>query len=43
MNALLVNAGGLILMAAIVWWFWLSPTKGSAPATEQSHDHDHHH
>ena len=23
MNALLVNAGGLILMAAIVWWFWL--------------------
>ncbi|WP_264756448.1 hypothetical protein [Marinobacter sp. Arc7-DN-1] len=24
METLLVNAGGLALMAAIVWWFWLS-------------------
>jgi len=28
MSTLLVNAGGLILMAAIVWWFWLSPSNG---------------
>ncbi|ERS07410.1 hypothetical protein DET61_11260 [Marinobacter nauticus] len=24
MTTFLVNAGGLALMAAIVWWFWLS-------------------
>ncbi|WP_341581041.1 hypothetical protein [Marinobacter metalliresistant] len=31
METLLVNAGGLALMAAIVWWFWLSGAgeKGS--------------
>ena len=23
MSAFLVNAAGLVLMAAIVWWFWL--------------------
>jgi plastocyanin domain-containing protein len=39
MNTLLVNAGGLVLMAAIVWWFWLSPSTGS----ESNHDHSHHH
>ena len=39
MNTFLVNAGGLILMAAIVWWFWLSPSGGS----ESDHDHSHHH
>lgn len=38
METLLVNAGGLILMAAVVWWFWLSPSKGDAP----EHDHSHH-
>ena len=39
MNALLVNAGGLILMAAIVWWFWLSPSGGGEPNHDHSHDH----
>jgi plastocyanin domain-containing protein len=24
METILVNAAGLILMAAVVWWFWLS-------------------
>ena len=24
METVLVNVGGLALMAAIVWWFWLS-------------------
>lgn len=24
MEAFLVNAAGLTLMAAVVWWFWLS-------------------
>ena len=24
METMLVNVGGLALMAAIVWWFWLS-------------------
>lgn len=24
MQAFLVNAAGLALMAAVVWWFWLS-------------------
>ena len=24
METMLVNGGGLALMAAIVWWFWLS-------------------
>ncbi len=38
METLLVNAGGLALMAAIVWWFWLS---GSG--TKSSGDHQHHH
>ncbi len=26
MGTILVNSGGLLLMAAIVWWFWLSPS-----------------
>lgn len=32
MTALLVNVSGLALMAAIVWWFWLS----SSPVTRQT-------
>ena len=29
MSTLMVNLGGLALMAAIVWWFWLSkPDRG---------------
>ncbi|KPP97477.1 MAG: hypothetical protein HLUCCO03_01955 [Marinobacter sp. HL-58] len=39
MSTLLVNAGGLILMAAIVWWFWLSPSEGSKPDNDHSHHH----
>jgi len=39
MSTLLVNATGLILMVAIVWWFWLSPSDGN----KSNHDHSHHH
>lgn len=29
MSTLLVNLGGIILMGAIIWWFWLSsPDNG---------------
>ena len=37
MTTLLVNLGGLVLMAAIVWWFWL-PAKptGARPDSPQS-------
>lgn len=38
MDTLLVNAGGVLLMAAIVWWFWLSPSTGEP----QENDHSHH-
>jgi len=34
MTTFLVNAGGLALMAAIVWWFWLS-----RPGTKNSNPH----
>jgi|TARA_B100001121_G_scaffold284944_1_gene280277 plastocyanin domain-containing protein len=34
MTPLLVNLGGLALMAAIVWWFWLSgPDDPDSPTT----------
>jgi plastocyanin domain-containing protein len=36
MSTLVVNAGGLILMAAIVWWFWLSPSEGSKADNDRS-------
>jgi plastocyanin domain-containing protein len=39
MSTFLVNAGGVILMAAIVWWFWLSPSGNR----ETNQDHSHHH
>ncbi len=39
MSTFLVNAGGLTLMAAIVWWFWLSPSD----ANGSKQDHSHHH
>lgn len=38
MSTLLVNAGGLCLMAAIVWWFWLSPSQGR----QTDNDHSQH-
>ncbi|MBB5319558.1 plastocyanin domain-containing protein [Marinobacter oulmenensis] len=34
----LVNAGGIALMAATIWWFWLSGSD--TPSNEQ---HQHHH
>lgn len=37
MQTILVNAGGLVLMAAIVWWFWLSEKASDAPAQDHSH------
>lgn len=39
MSTFLVNAAGLALMAAIVWWFWLAPSA----ASESDNDHSHHH
>lgn len=38
METLLVNAGGLALMAAIVWWFWFSGSNDTGP-----NEHQHHH
>lgn len=35
MTTLLVNLTGLGLMAAIVWWFWLSDTSGSNQQRDQ--------
>lgn len=32
MSTLLVNLGGLVLMGAIIWWFWLS-SPSSPPDT----------
>lgn len=26
----IVNLAGLVLIAAIVWWFWLAPRRGSS-------------
>ena len=37
MTDLLVNAGGLALMSAIVWWFWLAPTSGPEHNDQSSH------
>jgi len=39
MSTFLVNAAGLALMGAIVWWFWLS----SSADIEAQDDHSHHH
>lgn len=38
MSPLLVNLGGVFLMAAVVWWFWLAPSNG-----KESHDNENHH
>ncbi|SHK16473.1 hypothetical protein SAMN05216369_0749 [Marinobacter antarcticus] len=38
METILVNTGGLVLMASIVWWFWLSSSDTDAAAQDQS-DH----
>lgn len=37
MTTLLVNLGGLALMGAIIWWFWLSsPRPVEAAQTDQT-------
>lgn len=36
MATVLVNLAGLLLMGAIVWWFWLSEPRGAG------NQHDHH-
>ncbi|KXS52591.1 MAG: hypothetical protein AWU57_3024 [Marinobacter sp. T13-3] len=36
MQDLLVNLGGLVLMGAIIWWFWLSGSDS------QASEHQHH-
>lgn len=36
MQTILVNAGGLALMAAIVWWFWLSSPDTDTPQPNHS-------
>ena len=34
MSALIVNIGGLLLMAAVVWWFWLAGKRKAVQASE---------
>ncbi len=38
MAAFLVNATGVALMAAIVWWFWL-PGSGRKSGNNEEHQH----
>ncbi len=37
METMLVNVGGLALMAAIVWWFWLSGSDDTGSSKQQRH------
>ncbi len=37
MATFLVNIGGVTLMAAIVWWFWLSGSNKNS--TDDQHQH----
>lgn len=36
MIAILVNLAGIVLMGAVVWWFWLSG-KGSSKQPDDHH------
>lgn len=36
MEIFMVNAGGIALMAAIVWWFWLSSSADESSDQDQS-------
>ena len=38
MTSLLVNLAGLALMAAVVWWFWLAPTKAASAMKNRDPD-----
>lgn len=42
MTSLMVNLGGLILMAAIVAWFWW-PGRSTRQADNSEPSHQHHH
>ena len=37
MTTLLVNLAGLLLMGAIVWWFWLSGSGKDADSPQKHH------
>lgn len=37
MTTFLVNAGGLALMAAIIWWFWLPGATSDNNSPADSH------
>jgi plastocyanin domain-containing protein len=34
MSTLVVNIAGLLLMAAVIWWFWLAGKRKAAQASE---------
>lgn len=36
MSAWLINSAGLLLMAGIVWWFWLAG-DGNTPSNDDHH------
>ncbi|WP_299588304.1 cupredoxin domain-containing protein [uncultured Microbulbifer sp.] len=36
MEAVLVNTIGVLLIVAIIWWFWLGPRRGAVQAVEAS-------
>jgi plastocyanin domain-containing protein len=37
METLLVNAGGVLLIGTIVWWFWLSGSDSDKTGEHQHH------
>ncbi len=37
MATFLVNVGGVTLMAAIVWWFWLSGSGKNSADNQHKH------
>lgn len=37
MGTLLVNTAGILLMVAIVWWFWVPPATADASKDTQNH------
>ncbi|WP_282433946.1 hypothetical protein [Marinobacter caseinilyticus] len=38
---ILVNIGGVLLMAAIVGWFWFSGKRTAKPSSPTQADHHH--
>jgi plastocyanin domain-containing protein len=40
MTTWFVNIGGILLIALIIWWFWLSP-KGSGQRSRETGGDDH--